>query len=95
MIEYANLTKSGHGREKFNDKILPYIVYEIPDWDWLQTPSYKWFADGDKVVGVRIFDNRGNAGDVVFVVFESTVDDSVFEIPDDYTLLFSHTASDN
>ena len=77
-IETEGMTRTGSGTDEFNGKNLSYEEYSDGEGNKAQ-----YFMDGSNLAGIRnIFD--GGKIDIIILVLDKNVPDSVFEIPSGY-----------
>jgi hypothetical protein len=77
-IETAGMTFTGSGTAMFNGKNLPYEEYSDGEGNKAQ-----YFLDGDKLAGIRNI-NEEMTMDIIILVLDQDVPDSVFDIPGNY-----------
>ena len=78
-VDTNKMNYLGSGTANFHGKNLPYDEYSVDNGGKTQL-----FVDGNKLAGIRNI-SGGNVADIVILVLDQNVPDSVFEIPAGYT----------
>ncbi|MCL2488554.1 MAG: hypothetical protein FWE80_07715 [Oscillospiraceae bacterium] len=76
----GNMTFVKSGKADFNGKNLSFEEYTNATGDTVQ-----FFLDGNNLAGLRTLDGDGDGDDVIILVLDQNVPNSVFDIPGDYT----------
>ena len=81
-VRTSGLIMTGSGTARFNGKNLPYEEYSLSSEEGY-TIKMQWFLDGNNLAGIRTI-TREMTIDMVILVLDQNVPNSVFEIPAGY-----------